>query len=94
MIEVDMFKTTGLSAAIGLLLALSLYEPARAQQKSIVLVADTVIDGSGQVLHHTSIVVEGSSIKSIGGAIPAGATIYNGSGGTGTSWVAMGNIAP
>ena len=72
-----MFKTIGFSAAFGLLVALSLHEPANAQQKPIALIADTVIDGSGKVLHHTSIVVEGSRIKSIGGAIPAGATIFN-----------------
>jgi hypothetical protein len=42
-----------------------------------VLVADTVIDGSGKVLHHTSILVEGGTIKSIGGPIPAGAVVYN-----------------
>ena len=72
-----MFKTICLTAAIGLLVAISLHEPANAQQKPIVLTADTVIDGSGKVLHHTSIVVERGKIKSIGGTIPAGATIYN-----------------
>ena len=72
-----MFRTIGLSAAIGLLVAISLLEPANAQQKPIVLIADTVIDGSGKTLHHTSIVVEGGKIGSVGGAIPAGATIYN-----------------
>ena len=72
-----MFKTIGLSAAIGLLVAIALHEPAHAQQKPIVLTADTVIDGSGKVLHHTSIVVEESRIKSIGGPIPVGATIFN-----------------
>jgi len=51
--------------------------PVLAQQKPIVLVAQTVIDGTGKVLHHTSIVVEGSTIKSIGGPIPAGALVYN-----------------
>ena len=72
-----MFKTIGVSAAIGLLVAIALHEPAHAQQKSIVLTADTVIDGNGKVLHHTSIVVEGGKIKSIGGPIPVGATIFN-----------------
>jgi imidazolonepropionase-like amidohydrolase len=52
-------------------------KPAAAQQKPIVLVADTVIDGTGKVFHHTSIVVEGSTIKSIGGPIPAGALVYH-----------------
>jgi imidazolonepropionase-like amidohydrolase len=51
--------------------------PAFSQQKPIVLVAETVIDGSGKVLHHTSIVVEGNTIKSIGGPVPADALVYN-----------------
>jgi hypothetical protein len=37
-----------------------------AQSKPIVLRAETVIDGSGKVLHRTSIVVVGSKIQSIG----------------------------
>jgi imidazolonepropionase-like amidohydrolase len=48
-----------------------------ATAKPIVLVADTVIDGSGNVLHHTSIIVQGSKIQSIGGPLPAGAVVYN-----------------
>lgn len=48
-----------------------------AQQKPIVLLADTVIDGSGKVYHHTSILVEGEKIVSLGAAAPAGALVYN-----------------
>jgi imidazolonepropionase-like amidohydrolase len=72
-----MSNKTVLSAAILMLAALSPGMPALSQQKPIVLVAETVIDGSGEVLHHTSILVEGNIIKSIGAPIPAGAVIYN-----------------
>ena len=50
---------------------------ANAQSKPIVLVASTVIDGTGKVMHNVSIVVEGSTIKSVGGAVPPGALTYN-----------------
>lgn len=50
---------------------------ANAQEKPIVLVAATIIDGSGKVLHNQPIVVEGSRIKQVGGQIPAGALVYN-----------------
>ena len=46
------------------------------QPRPIVLVADTVLDGTGKVLHHTSITVEGSKIASLGGPIPANALVY------------------
>ena len=72
-----MYKHIRLAVLIALLFVLSAHQPALAQQNPVVLVAETVIDGSGKVLHHTSIVVEGSRIKSIGGAIPSGATVYN-----------------
>ncbi len=48
-----------------------------AQQKPIVLIAETIIDGSGKVLHRQPIVVQGSKIVSIGGQIPPGALVYN-----------------
>jgi imidazolonepropionase-like amidohydrolase len=72
-----MFSKKILSAAIAVTAAISVTVPALSQQKPIALIADTVIDGSGKVLHHTTIVVEGSTIKSIGGPIPAGALVYN-----------------
>ena len=45
-------------------------------QRPIALIADTVLDGTGKVLHHTSILVEGSRIAGIGGPIPADAVVY------------------
>src|ERR1019366_597068 len=56
---------------------LGLFAASAQQQRPIVLVADTVIDGSGAVLHHTTILVEGKTIKSIEGEIPSGALVYN-----------------
>lgn len=72
-----MCKKTVLSAAMLTLAALFPCLPAVSQQKPIVLVAETVIDGSGKILHHTSILVEGNIIKSVGASIPAGAVVYN-----------------
>ena len=48
-----------------------------AQERPIVLKAATVIDGKGQVLHNTIIVVEGDKIARIGGDAPAGAITYD-----------------
>lgn len=70
-----MFRKTAVLVIAGLL-AISGSRPVAAQ-KPIVLVAETVIDGSGKVLHRTSIVVQGSTIRSIGGPIPSGALVYN-----------------
>src|SRR6202046_5424288 len=50
---------------------------ANAQGKPIAIVAGTVIDGSGKVLHNQAILVQGSKIGSIGGRIPVGASVYN-----------------
>jgi imidazolonepropionase-like amidohydrolase len=50
---------------------------AYAQDKPIAIVAQTVIDGSGKVIHNQPIIVEGSKISHIGGPIPAGALVYN-----------------
>jgi imidazolonepropionase-like amidohydrolase len=71
------FKKTIVSVAAALIAVTALTLPAFSQQSPIVLVADTVIDGSGKVLHHTSILIDGSTIKSIGGQIPPGARVYN-----------------
>jgi imidazolonepropionase-like amidohydrolase len=70
------FRKIALSIT-GVLALAGISKPLVAQQKPIVLVAENVIDGSGKVFHHTTILVEGSTIKSIGGPIPAGALIYN-----------------
>jgi imidazolonepropionase-like amidohydrolase len=50
---------------------------ANAQDKPIAIVAQTIIDGSGKVIHNQPIIVEGSKISRIGGPIPAGALVYN-----------------
>src|SRR6266571_2669321 len=48
-----------------------------AQDRPIVLKAETVLNGKGQILHNTIIVVEGGKIARIGGAAPPGAIIYD-----------------
>jgi imidazolonepropionase-like amidohydrolase len=50
---------------------------ANAQDKPIAIVAQTIIDGSGKVIHNQPIIVEGSKITHVGGPIPAGALVYN-----------------
>jgi imidazolonepropionase-like amidohydrolase len=50
---------------------------ATAQERPIVLKAATVLDGKGQVLRNTIIVVEGAKIARIGGAVPPGAIVYD-----------------
>ena len=49
----------------------------RAQERPIVLKAATVLDGRGGTLRDTIVVVEGQKIARIGGAIPAGAIVYD-----------------
>ena len=49
----------------------------RAQERPIVLKASTILDGKGQVLRNTIIVVEGGKIARIGGAAPPGAIAYD-----------------
>jgi imidazolonepropionase-like amidohydrolase len=51
--------------------------PTMAQEHPVVLRAATVLDGSGQILHNTIIVVEGGKIARIGGDAPAGAITYD-----------------
>lgn len=48
-----------------------------AQERPIVLRAQTVLDGKGQVLHNTILVIENGKIARIGGDAPAGAITYN-----------------
>jgi imidazolonepropionase-like amidohydrolase len=48
-----------------------------ADQRPIVIKASTVFDGKGKTLHNTIIVVEGSKIASVGGAMPANAVVYD-----------------
>ncbi|HZS54775.1 MAG TPA: amidohydrolase family protein [Bryobacteraceae bacterium] len=47
-----------------------------AEGRPIALKASTVLDGKGKTLHNTVIVVNGSKIVSVGGAVPAGAVVY------------------
>jgi imidazolonepropionase-like amidohydrolase len=47
------------------------------QERPIVLKAATVLDGNGQILHNTIIVVEGGKIARIGGNTPVGAITYD-----------------
>jgi len=50
---------------------------AQVQERPIVLKAATALDGKGQTLHDTIIVVEGGKISRIGGAAPANAITYD-----------------
>ena len=50
---------------------------AMGQERPIVLKAATVLDGKGQLLRDTIIVVEGTKIVRIGGAAPQGAITYD-----------------
>ena len=60
-------------------LSLLLLAPSRgtAQAPPIAIVAETVIDGTGKVLHNTTIIVQGSKITRVGGPVPAGAQVFN-----------------
>jgi imidazolonepropionase-like amidohydrolase len=51
--------------------------PLMAQDRPIVLKAATLLDGKGQVIHDTIIVVEGTKIARLGGAVPPGAITYD-----------------
>jgi imidazolonepropionase-like amidohydrolase len=62
--------------------------PLAGQERPIVLKAATVLDGKGQVLRNTIIVVEGGKIARVGGEPPAGAITYDLSGLTVTpGWI-------
>jgi imidazolonepropionase-like amidohydrolase len=50
---------------------------AMAQERPIVLKVSTLLDGKGQVMRNTIIVVEGKKIARIGGTLPTGAIIYD-----------------
>jgi imidazolonepropionase-like amidohydrolase len=51
--------------------------PVLSQERPIVVKAATVLDGKGQILRNTIIVVEGGTIARIGGDAPAGAVTYD-----------------
>jgi imidazolonepropionase-like amidohydrolase len=48
-----------------------------AQESPVVLKTSTLYDGRGKTVHNTIIVVEGSKIAHIGGAVPANALTYD-----------------
>jgi imidazolonepropionase-like amidohydrolase len=50
---------------------------ARAQDRPIVLKVGTLLDGKGQVIRKTIVVVEGKKIARIGGTSPRGAIVYD-----------------
>lgn len=54
-----------------------LAEDVTAQEQPVVLKAATILDGKGQILRNTIIVVEDGKIARIGGAAPAGAITYD-----------------
>src|SRR5260370_30247030 len=47
-----------------------------AKNRPVVLKAARLLDGKGQIIRNTIIVVEGSKIVRVGGAVPAGASTY------------------
>jgi imidazolonepropionase-like amidohydrolase len=47
------------------------------QDRPIVIKAATILDGKGHILRNTTIVIEGSHIARIGGALPADAVTYD-----------------
>ncbi len=56
---------------VGILIALC------ATAQPIVLKTSTLLDGKGKTIQNTIVVVEGSKITRIGGAIPSGAVVYD-----------------
>jgi imidazolonepropionase-like amidohydrolase len=48
-----------------------------AQNRPTVLKVGTLLDGKGQIIRNTTIVIEGSKIVRLGGAIPPGASTYD-----------------
>ncbi len=50
---------------------------AAAQSLTVVLKAPMVLDGKGQIIRNTQIVIQGSKIVRLGGAVPAGAAVYD-----------------
>ncbi|MGC1619489.1 MAG: amidohydrolase family protein [Candidatus Acidiferrum sp.] len=72
-----MCKYLRITLALFFVSAALLTAHATAQDRPIVLKTATVIDGKGQILHNTVIVVEGGKIARIGGDAPAGAITYD-----------------
>jgi imidazolonepropionase-like amidohydrolase len=65
------------SALTALSLMLLTHAPLMAQDRPIVLKVGTAYDGKGKTIRNTTIVVEGSKISRIGGAVPSDAAVYD-----------------
>jgi imidazolonepropionase-like amidohydrolase len=63
--------------AVFFIAATFLTNRALGQERPIVLKTAAILDGRGQILHNTIIVVEGGKIVHIGGEMPAGALTYD-----------------
>jgi imidazolonepropionase-like amidohydrolase len=63
--------------AFFIIITTTLTDIASGQDRPIVLKATTILDGTGQVLRNTTIVIEGGKIARIGGDAPAGAIAYD-----------------
>ncbi|HZV90309.1 MAG TPA: amidohydrolase family protein [Candidatus Binatus sp.] len=63
--------------ALASTITLLVMRPVASQERPIVLRAATVLDGKGQILRNTIIVVEGGKIARIGGEVPGGAITYD-----------------
>src|SRR5580693_584329 len=72
-----MLRITRFVPATILAVATLVSRPAAAQERPIVLKAATILDGKGQILRNTIIVVEAGKIARIGGDAPAGAITYD-----------------
>ncbi len=72
-----MLRILKFALALAFSITLVAARPVAGQERPIVLRAATVLDGKGQILRNTIIVVEGGKIARIGGELPAGATTYD-----------------
>ena len=72
-----MIRTLRVLAGATLLACLASASVVFAQDHPIVLKASTVLDGKGQVLHNTIIVVENGKIARVGGSPPPSASTYD-----------------
>jgi len=72
MLSVSRFVAVAVMLSVCLLPKLAV-----AQERPIVLKTATVLDGKGQILHNTIIVVEDGKIARIGGTAPANAVAYD-----------------
>ena len=70
-------KIPAISASAFLFATAALRRDPLCQQRPIVLKAATILDGKGQVLRNTIIVVDGGNIARIGGDAPIGAITYD-----------------